>query len=598
MKKSLILVLALICILTLVACNQVEEVEVKDVGLYPAYILEGNKQLWGYIDKKGEFIVEPKYDTANDYFQGLALVEKDGYFGMLDSDGREILKTEFTNINKVENGYMTAFKDKEVKIFDCLGGEVKLKNKYRNIGVFSDDLFNVLIMDEEENLKFGYIDKTGEEVLAPKYSLAYPFNLGRAIVKDRDKYMVIDKKGKVFKTLEYEDIKPSKQPGKYIYSSTGENFGLLNKDGEVIISDKYSAIVDIKGDLVVVGQLNEEGECFGLFDTSGKQIIESKYNDIKLLGEGYIGVSEEVGLAGENIYTILNSKFEEISEDRFYNIGGRRGNIENGIISVVTEIETYGIDLDGKVVDEIPITSGFGEVYSDGNIVRTIVDGEILYYNMKDEIIWEADERYIIDEDREIVSKNYRMEDGINIKYPHFIGFSDRDIQEEINNRIVQEFTLDKTTEEKITSEKYKYFKTNYNISQVGNIIEIDRSEKILGKNEIEENISKKIYNVDLETGEFYVLEDIFKEKSDFVKEVNHIINEKLLSETDNIGIKKIVAVRADQDFKIEGDKLFLYLRYDDSQDILKGYEEIGLELKSLEEILNYESDFFINRGK
>lgn len=593
MNKKLIIILSIIFILTLSACNNTEELVYENPKLYPAYTLKENQQLWGYIDEKGKFLVEPRYDTANDFFEGLALVEKDGLFGVLNNDGKEILKPEFTNINKVENGYMTAFKKNEVKIFDYSGVEVELDKKYRNIGVYSDNLFTVLIMDDEENLKFGYIDNNGEEIIKPKYSLAYPFNLGRAIVKENDNFKVIDKKGKVFKNLNYEDIKPSRTGDTYIYSSKGENFGLLNKDGEILIEDKYSVIVEVEDDLVVVGQLKGEIESFGLLNKDGKQILESKYNDIKLLGDGYIAVSSELGLGGRNIYSILNPKLEKISEDKFYNVGGKRGRIENNIISVATDLETYAIDLEGNKVEKVPITSGYGEVCSDRNIVRTMVDGEILYYNIKGEIIWEADKTYTLDSEREIVPKLYQGK-GINIKYPHFIGFSDREIQENINKYILNEFTKNA----KVNNDEYKYLKTIYEISETGNVIQVDRLDKMLKRNEIEEDVSKNIYNIDLKTGKFYTLKDIFKKDADFVERINHIINEKLLMETDNIGIKKINSVKTDQGFKMEEDKIYLFLKYDDSQEILKGYEVIEIELKELEDIVDYESDYFVKVKK
>lgn len=591
MKKFLRITLSILSIILITSCTYEEEMDIENPKLYPAYILESNKELWGYIDEEGEFLVEPEYNTANDFSEGLALVEKDGLFGVLDSEGKEILKTEFTNINKIENGYMTAFKDDSVMIFNYSGEELKLDKEYRNIGVYSDGLFGVLTMDKEENFKFGYIDDLGNEIIKPKYSLAYPFRLSRAIVKEDDLFKVIDKKDKEFKILEFTDIKPSRSKDYYIYSSTGDNFGLLDKDGDILIQDKYSAIVDVQEDLVVVGELDGQTESFGLLNVRGEKILDPKYNDIKLLGEGYIAVSDEVGLAEKNIYSILDEKLKKISEDKFYNIGGRSGKIENNIISVVSELETYAIDLEGNIVEEIPITKGYGEVYMDENIIRTQVDGERLYYNMDGQIIWEADKTYTIDSNREIVLKTYKDGNGINIKYPHFIGFDDRKIQEEINKKVLDQFTKD----EGILEEKYDYFKTNYEIIKMGNIIQVNKLEKILMRNKIEEDTNREIYNINLDSGEFYTLEDIFKDDSNYIEKINNIISEKLLLEIDNIGIKKIAPVRRNQDFKIKDDKLYLYLRYEDSLKILKGYEEIEIELMELEDIIDQESDVFIN---
>ena len=226
----------------------------------------------------------------------------------------------------------------------------------------------------------------------------------------------------------------------------------------------------------------------------------------------------------------------------------------------------------------------------DENIIRSHVDGERLYYNMDGQIIWEADKTYTIDSNREIVSKTYKDGDGINVNYPHFIGFAEREIQDEINKKILDQFTKD----DGIIEEKYDYFKTNYEITKMGNIIQVNKLEKMLMRNKIEEDTNREIYNINIDSGKFYTLEDIFKEDSNYIEKINNIISEKLLLEIDNIGIKKIAPVRRNQDFKIKDDKLYLYLRYEDSLKVLKGYEEVEMELEVLKDIIDLESDVFI----
>ena len=65
------------------------------VNLYPAYIVEDNKQKWGYLDEEGEFQIEPKYDEASDFSSdGLAVVKLDGLSGVVSSK-EEILAPLF-----------------------------------------------------------------------------------------------------------------------------------------------------------------------------------------------------------------------------------------------------------------------------------------------------------------------------------------------------------------------------------------------------------------------------------------------------------------------------------------------------------------------
>lgn len=43
--------------------------------------------LWGFIDRSGEIVIEPRYDLAWDFQNGLALVMVDGKYGYIDRQG-------------------------------------------------------------------------------------------------------------------------------------------------------------------------------------------------------------------------------------------------------------------------------------------------------------------------------------------------------------------------------------------------------------------------------------------------------------------------------------------------------------------------------
>ena len=73
--------------------------ELKNTDVYPNNKLfvksEGNQ--YGFVDSKGNTIVEYKYDKAyelNEY--GFAAVKKDGKWGVVDETGKEILAPTYT----------------------------------------------------------------------------------------------------------------------------------------------------------------------------------------------------------------------------------------------------------------------------------------------------------------------------------------------------------------------------------------------------------------------------------------------------------------------------------------------------------------------
>ena len=72
--------------------------------------------------------------------------------------------------------------------------------KYDWKGEYYEGLAKVKLND-----KYGFIDKTGKEVIPIKYDDAYSFSEGLALVKLNNKYGFIDKTGKEVIPIKYDD---------------------------------------------------------------------------------------------------------------------------------------------------------------------------------------------------------------------------------------------------------------------------------------------------------------------------------------------------------------------------------------------------------
>lgn len=111
-----------------------------------------DKYLYGYLDKQGTGIIPPKYELANDFNNGKAIVKvKENEFALIDASGK-ILKS-----------YTHYF-----------------------VGPLSDGM---LAFSEMATGKYGYLNESGEVVIAPKYSSALPFQDGRAIVNTGENFI-------------------------------------------------------------------------------------------------------------------------------------------------------------------------------------------------------------------------------------------------------------------------------------------------------------------------------------------------------------------------------------------------------------------------
>jgi hypothetical protein len=99
--------------------------------------------IWGYIDTSGTMVIEPQYDDARIFSEGLAPVEIDGRWGYIDIHGNMVIDLQF-----------------------------------EDAGIFSEGLAAVMVGE-----KWGYIDKNGNMVIEPQYEDAGYFSEGLAPVE-------------------------------------------------------------------------------------------------------------------------------------------------------------------------------------------------------------------------------------------------------------------------------------------------------------------------------------------------------------------------------------------------------------------------------
>ncbi|ECQ6930400.1 WG repeat-containing protein [Campylobacter coli] len=121
---------------------------------------------WSFLDKNGEFAIEPKFDYVWSFWEGLAGVKLNGKWGFIDKNGEFAIKPKFDDAWNFNEG---------------LAG-VKLNGKY------------------------GFIDKNGEFVIKPNFDDAWYFREGLAKVGLNGKYGLIDKSGKIVIEPIFDDI--------------------------------------------------------------------------------------------------------------------------------------------------------------------------------------------------------------------------------------------------------------------------------------------------------------------------------------------------------------------------------------------------------
>ena len=185
------------------------------------------RNLMGFIDKTGEVVIQPQYDGANDFTEGLSAVITNSKTGYIDITGKMVIEPTFDYGAPFSEGLAQVSLNQKPGFIDKTGKMViTLEADY--VGDFHDGL--ALVSREG---KIGYMDKTGKIVIEPQFVYGDSFADGFAPVQIDGKYGYINKTGQVV-------ITP-----RFAWAGVFQN-GLASLQDEM--SQSY---IDIKGNIVL-----------------------------------------------------------------------------------------------------------------------------------------------------------------------------------------------------------------------------------------------------------------------------------------------------------------------------------------------------------
>lgn len=237
----------------------VKQLEMVDKILYP--IKSRNKM--GYLDETGELYIKPKFDLAETFNEGLAIVSIEGKYGFVDKSGELVIPAIFDDAYKMNEGHaVVGIKEKWGLI--NRSGEFVIQPIYEDLGNLNEGF---CYFSEGEH--YGYFDKKGVVRLKETYNAANDFHIGKAIVSNQAGYGLIDVFGTTSIPYKYERLL---QYDKDRYAARFDGYwGLLNSAGDTILPFEYDFIGKINNARAIV----EKDDMFNYINPSGQLILKS-----------------------------------------------------------------------------------------------------------------------------------------------------------------------------------------------------------------------------------------------------------------------------------------------------------------------------------
>ncbi|MEM7101897.1 MAG: WG repeat-containing protein [Bacteroidota bacterium] len=314
--------------LALAGCGETSGIFTKNQYENARYIIELNGKV-GFIDYEGQVVIEPQFDDAREFSEGMAAVKMNDRWGYIDLYGKIVVEPSFgMGTGEFKDGLAPArvveglhnwegpmgFIDKDGS-FEVPAGFEKVKR-------LSEGLAPVM----DENGNWGAIDRYGILKIPFAFEDMGEFSEGLAFAKKDGQYGFIDKKGEIEIPYQFKDASNFANgvaPVLIAYGEFDRWWAIIGKNGGIIIEDGEIGNIpanapEINGGLICI--LDPSTSRYGYMNSTGEWVITPQFDWAYGFSEGLASVNKDGkwGFIDKKGQTVIGYRdFEEGS--RFIN---------------------------------------------------------------------------------------------------------------------------------------------------------------------------------------------------------------------------------------------------------------------------------------
>lgn len=340
---------------------------------------------YGYMDKNGKIILEPKEEIrrAEDFSDALACVGKgvgEAKYGYIDSKGKQVIDYIYDQAYSFKNGYAIVRKGNEGAVID------KRENIIQSFTADNIERFSIQagIVVFVKNKKYGVANFLSKKIINAQYDYLDICETGKnseclILFKQSGKYGYLDVQGNVLATAQFDEVYRFDNGAALVYAN--KQYGMIDSNGKIIVPLIIKSKI-IWGD--GIGVFQKDSLYWGAVDSIGNIIIQpdkfvqlSSFIDGLAYGEYY--EQDKKGIA--SVYCILDKSKNILYETSEYEING---NLGYGLFIIhnwnnKTKNLEYGlIDKTGKVL--IPLTPNLKIENFSGPLAKATINYDSVGY--------------------------------------------------------------------------------------------------------------------------------------------------------------------------------------------------------------------------
>lgn len=294
---------------------------------------------WGFIDKTGAVVIQPRFEGALNFRDGLAPVVLAGKWGFINTTGDSVIA-----------------------------------NQFEWVGGFSEGM--AVVQRSTRTATQNVPGRPGGQTIVETFT--FSTNVGNSeLPACAGEFLVIDKSGKPLRNLNEKGLEIDTDEARFsegllgVYSPSLEAWGYVNKDFESVIKPKFRAVAPFSEGLAKVAVLENDEEKFAFIDRSGSFTLPPRFNtdfdfrrNASNFSEGLAALSEGLRpsrTSGET-FVYIDKTGRIVLETQFFYASA----FHEGLASVYDDKSNrWGfIDRTGKVV--IPLKYEVANDFSDG----------------------------------------------------------------------------------------------------------------------------------------------------------------------------------------------------------------------------------------
>ena len=281
-----------------------------------AFMTQSGK--WGYIDKTGKVVIEPKYDDASLFLNQKAIVSKTIEEGghtetvLIDVKGDECLKLRGGDLIQsypLQNTIVYSEKKDGQNCFGLLDlkGESVLKASTKYVAL--QPAYNNTFIFEDSHGKNGLIDRKGSVLIRSKYDRLIPTE-DVLIYREKGNYGLMTYSGEKKCDAIYEEIIPFVKHHDYTFAQDGDDWILIDKNGtDLRKGEFYNMNTDNYSFMkMTTYSLNE----ITFFDTLTGLTVISDYLDVQAEVDNMLSVIHTDGSIDKLSYNTTSQRFAQL----------------------------------------------------------------------------------------------------------------------------------------------------------------------------------------------------------------------------------------------------------------------------------------------